>query len=87
MDCHVAANSAPRPATATEYVGADLPKHVAPEHFDAVVAVEVAAARDEMVDPRKASFLMMRWSLGRKRQQIKSVFFHKRFHSGSCDRV
>lgn len=87
MDCYVAASSAPRPATATEYAGADHPKHVALEHFDAVVAVEVAAARGEMVDPRKASFLMMRWSLGRKRQQIKSAFFHEHFHLGSCDRV
>jgi len=68
MDCHVAANSASRLATATEYAGADRLKDVALELVGvvavavavAVAAVDVAAAVGrEMVVPRMASFSMM----------------------------
>lgn len=61
MDCHVAANSAPRPATAMEYAGAHHSKDAALEMVDVVAAAaaETAAAGGEMVAPRMASFSMM----------------------------
>lgn len=71
MDCHAAANSARRPATATEYAGAHHSKEVALEVVDVVVVVavvvvavvaaaaEIAAVGGEMVGPRMGSFSMM----------------------------